>query len=301
MAAPWRDALKRAGAALPADKAAVQQPGSASDPDAASIDLASLSPQLAALLGEREQLQSKMAALTGATDRTSTADPRYEVAPMAERRAEFRRWADARDERRGPAKREPERTRAVAAKPVESKQAGVASVAGRMMAAKAKVADAEPALRQTPGEKAGGGGTPFDAQSFVEAHDAARTLFASPTKKPRPSGDSSGLLDRAIDRWAEIRDKSRMTETALDKARRAIPDDWQRRAKAAIPILSEPDGYADRAKKLLTVAVGSVDQLTELADKMRDVRALKAADEANDDARRERALAKLQAKRREDS
>lgn len=286
---------------MPSGGSTAPQPGSAGGPAAASIDPASVSPQLAALLGEREQLQSTMAALTGAEDRNSTADPRYAVAPMAERRADFRRWADARDERRSPAKREPDRTRPVAAKPDERKPAGIESVAGRMMAAKAKVGDVAPALRPTPGETAGSGGTPFDPQAFAEARDAGRALFAAPKEKPRASGDSSGLLDRAIDRWAEIRDKSRMTETALDKARRAIPDDWQRRAKAAIPVLSKPDGYAERAKKLLTVAVGSVDQLTELADKMRDVRELKAADEANDDARRERALAKLQAKRREDA
>ncbi|RSV40655.1 hypothetical protein CA233_09555 [Sphingomonas sp. ABOLD] len=276
------------------------QPASAIAPNAASIDPTTVSPHLAALLKEREQLQAKMAALTGAVDGVGTSDPRYAVAGMAERRADFQRWADARDARRSLVKRDIGRPRPAGAQPDADKPAGIDSVAGRMMAPRAKALHVAPALRPTPGETAGGGGTPLDAQAFAEARDAARALFAPPGETSRPSNDRSGLLDRAIDRWAEMRDKSRMAETALGKARRAIPDDWQRRAKAAIPALSEPKGYAERTRELLTVAVGSIDQLTELADKMRDVRELKAADEAHDDARRERALAKLQAKRREE-
>jgi hypothetical protein len=71
-----------------------------------------------------------------------------------------------------------------------------------------------------------------------------------------------------------------------------------------VPALGEGDSYDRRMKELLKVAVGSIDHFSEQSDKLRalarDVRELREADAANDDARRDRAIERLKAKR-EDS
>lgn len=92
-------------------------------------------------------------------------------------------------------------------------------------------------------------------------------------------------------------------EAALRRAEDAIPRDWQERARERIPGLGRLDPYVREAARLLRVAVGTVDEIGEKADQLRDMarsaRELKEADEAGDEARRERALSRLQARRDE--
>lgn len=329
MAAPWRDALKRGKAPLPPERRA----GAGAAPSSApAIDPASVSPGLAALVKEREALQASIDAVRAGGAATG-GDPRFAVAPLAERRAEMRRWTDSRDARgagfaervaRAPTEQGLDRPRA--AKNSAADQ--IRSIAGRMLGGlDPRATPAPPALRATPGETPGGGGTPAATDAFSAARDAARPLFnedaarrrraapepSRPRRRPeeeqsrprRASGDpdSSGFLDRAFDRWERVRDKPRQVNAALDRARRAIPDDWAERAQRAVPALGKGDGYDRRMKSLLKVAVGTIDQVGEQSDKLRtlarDVRELRAADAANDEARRERAIERLKAKREE--
>ena len=60
-------------------------------------DVADLPEALAALLGERRQLEERMAALTGDAGAPTTSDPRFPVTPLAERRRQDADWAQRRD------------------------------------------------------------------------------------------------------------------------------------------------------------------------------------------------------------
>ncbi|PSJ38823.1 hypothetical protein [Allosphingosinicella deserti] len=332
MAAPWRDALKRGKAPLPPERRAGAGVATSSAP---AIDPASVSPGLAALVKEREALQASIEAVR-AGGAAPGGDPRFAVAPLAERRAEMRRWTDSREargagsaERAGRAARAP--TDQSTDRPRHARNSAadqIRSIAGRMLGGlDPRATPAPPALRATPGETPGGGGTPAATDAFSAARDAARPLFnadAAPRRRAAPepsrprrraeeeqsrprraSGDpgSSGILDRAFDRWEKVRDKPRQVDAALDRARRAIPDEWAERARRAVPALGKGDGYDRRMKALLKVAVGTIDQVGEQSDKLRnlarDVRELRAADAANDEARRERAIERLKAKREE--
>lgn len=311
MAVSWRDALKQA-AAPPAPPA---RP--------AAIDPAAVSPALKALLDERKRMEAGMAGLTG----QATSDPRFAVAPLAQRRAELARWSASRDAARPtPQPRTPEWQRAVSkpgapdplpadrsaggrmpaepvaadrpSKPVDRPTADKStadrlgadrSVAGRMLAALA-----EPALRDTPGGTPGG--TAASADAFTTLRDAVRAAARQ---------DPSGFTARAFDRIPDAVAKPRKAEEALDRAKKAIDSDWRGRARALVPDLVKELPFSPKVKEALKVAVGSVDDLTDraerLRDTLRDARELKAADEAGDDRRRDRALERLKAKRQEDA
>lgn len=60
-------------------------------------DVADLPEALTALLGERRQLEERMAALTGDAGAPTTSDPRFPVTPLAERRRQDADWAQRRD------------------------------------------------------------------------------------------------------------------------------------------------------------------------------------------------------------
>ena len=255
-----------------------------------------------------------MAGLTGAGD---GSDPRFAVTPLAQRRAELARWAAARDAARPVAKApEPVRAgrapgeadpvppdRSVAARPLAEScplERSPAerilvdrSVAGRMLEAFAPPR-ADPPLRATPGE--GPGGTPTRSDAFAALRDASRREPAR--------GDASGFTERAFDRIATTVAKPLKGEEAIARAKKAIPDDWRERARKMVPTLDD-SSYAKRAKKLLRVDVGSLEELADRAEKLRDtlrdVRDLKAADEAGDDKRRDRALERLKTKRQEEA
>lgn len=318
MAAPWRDALKH-GAATPA----VARPAA----PVPAIDLAAVSPALAGLIREREALQSSIDAITG----KAAADPRFVVAPLAERRAEIQRWADGRDARRAnaPTPEIPKPpTEPARVPPRREVPPPERSFAGRMLGGldpRTVPLSPPPALRPTPGETPGGGGTPGSADAFVLARNSARDRAAllRPATRPeseperprrraapepaRPQGskspDEAEMLERAFERWDTLRDKPRQAQQMLQRARRAIPDEWAERAKRAVPALGKADPYLRRADKLLGVAVGSVDEFGQQSDKLRslarDVRELREADEAKDEARRDRAIERLKAKRQE--
>lgn len=290
MTEPWRDALRRG--ALPAGAGATSAaPDDAPVPDPVGPDLtapdpATLSPALAALISQRESLQAGVAALTGG----NPADPRYAVAPMAARRAELERWATARDRPR------PTDSGRSSTAPTPTPETGL--LTGLM----------PPPLRPTPGEAVPAGRPPVDPRAWMTAR-GADAPDSAPIDRRAPSPSVGDALDRRLARARDLVSRSRaagtIAERALDAARDAIPSDWLARAEDRIPGLGRADPYVRETARKLTVAVGSIDELTSKADQLREmasnVRDLREADAANDDARRDRALDRLRARRAEES
>jgi hypothetical protein len=133
MATDWRDIIRRGSPAAPqADPIAPPQ-----------------TPAMARLLAERSALEARMAALTG-KDNNAT---RYPVTPLAQRRAEHRRWEDNREEAR--------RKTAVEPRP----------------APRAQPAPRAPATPAPPP-----GGTPVDPRRWYARRDAQVT---NPAPRPR--------------------------------------------------------------------------------------------------------------------
>ena len=316
---PWRDALRRAAGTAQVLRAV--SAGSAGTSSAArgipsSFAPSTVSPRLAELIAERERLQAGVAAHTGG----GTADPRYAVAPMSHRRAEFARWSDIRNSR--------------------NPQPNPATPSLRPTPA-----ITDPALRATPGESIPSGSVPTDPRQWMAARDAAgervgvvrdaaaswrdigralravgdagnhnaspgalESLASSGAERPRLAGYEQGdPLERRLARARDLVSRSRKAgaaaQRALDKARTAIPDDWVERARERIPGLGRADPYIRESARKLSVVVGTIDELTTKADQLREmaqsVRELQEADATNDDARRDRALDRLKARRAE--
>lgn len=304
MATPWKDALKAADA-----------PRAAAAPAPTAIDLAMLSPQLSALAEERQRLETRMAALAQGNEGPATSDPRFVVAPFAERRADHRAWercrergraqkADAPDARQPrPASREPDDaggSRIGRNNRSNDAQPPVRDNADRDDAARAAGPEAQPrrrapqpALRETPGERVIDADRPPPARADDDTVPWRRLM---PPDLPDPIMRLSMLRE-------QLREQLRDKVPAIDRVRNAIPDDWRRRAREAVPALGEGDTYARRAEELLSVATGTLDEIGEQSDKLRslaaDVRELRASDEAGDDARRRKALDRLRARKQE--
>ncbi|KSB89704.1 hypothetical protein AS593_01370 [Caulobacter vibrioides] len=137
--------------------------------------------------------------------------------------------------------------------------------------------------------------------------DAGRAL-RDPAERPRAATVSDPLdrrLAKARDMVSRGRKAYAAAERALDGARDAIPSDWVERARERIPGLGRADPYVRETARKLSSYVGELADFGEKADRLRemasDVRELKEADEARDDARRDRALERLKAKRSEES
>lgn len=144
------------------------------------------------------------------------------------------------------------------------------------------------------------------AESGRALRDAGRALR---TPEDRPRNGPGDPLDRRLERARDMVSRGRKAyaaaERSLDAAREAIPRDWVERAREKIPGLGRADPYVRETARKLAVVVGTIDELTDKADQMRemarDVRELREADESHDDARRERALEKLKAKRADEA
>lgn len=137
--------------------------------------------------------------------------------------------------------------------------------------------------------------------------DAGRAL-SDPAERPR-AATATDPLDRRLAKARDMVSRGRKAyaaaERALDSARDAISSDWVERAREKIPGLGRADPYVRETARKLSSYVGEVADFAEKADRLRemasDVRELKEADEARDDARRDRALERLKAKRSEES
>lgn len=230
MTPPWQDRLARtrAGAATSTQQQApTEAPARPTLPSADT--LTRLAPGLRPLLEERAALERQMAQWTGGT---GTDDPRYHVAPMAQRRAELARWAAPRDRHRE------------ASVPMP--------VPAPVMARVRRPVNPAPPLRKTAGEAVPEGRVPLDPV-----------------------------------RWSSLRDTWTRT--------------WREKRPPAPQLPVPDDPYLRDTARKLAVTTGSLDDIGEKSDRLRRqaraLRGLAAADEAGDEARRDRALERLQARR----
>jgi hypothetical protein len=314
-------------------------PGASGAAAAPSLDrLAETAPGLSRLLAERQALEQQMAALTGG----DPADPRYAVEPLDRRRAALNAWGAGRDAARA-SRRSPDAAfaavapplgppplRATAAEQLRGTSADqFRSTPGELPAALRPTAPAndDPPLRalerlieRAPASRRERSDRASDDPPLGEAGrrlgeagralaDLGRAAAARPDAaepaRPRSSADPlDRRLARARDMAGRARRIAQASERALDGARDAIPNDWQERARERIPGLGRADTYVRETLRKLQVAVGTVDEIGQKADRLRslarDMRELKEADEANDEARRERAIERLKARRQED-
>lgn len=321
MPLPWQDKLaqtKAAAASGGTAEATAARPAARPAASQTPVDLARLAPGLSKLVDERAAIEQQISALTGG----GQADPRYAVAPMANRRAEFTRWSAARDAA----------TAALPQRPTDPAQSRIPGFP-------------DPALRATPGEAVPAGSVPAQADRWSVARDAGRRILGGARDTGNGVGDirrgadrvvdsgrrladagrglsdagralgavgaargSGDPLDRSLERARDIAGRGRRAydaaARALDAARDMIPRGWETRIQDTIPGLGRADPYVRETARKLSVVVGELEEIGEKADRLREtassVRELKAADEANDDARRDRALARLQGKRAED-
>lgn len=336
---PWKDALRRAKAPpMSAAAAAAASRASASRPQGGvGADPAALSPNLARLMAERQALEARMSALTG---QGGLGDPRYAVTPLDQRRAELERWGATRDAIRAmamprvdphPAALPPAlrgtAADAMRATPGESLRGTpgeqVRPTPGDLTPdlrrfSPTEVFERATSQREAPWERiaARRESDPLAEPSrrlasLGEAgrglRDAGRALRGVGERPVAAS--ASDPLDRRLARARDMVSRGRRAydaaERALDSARDAIPSDWLERARERIPGLGRADPYVRETARKLTVAVGELADFADKAERMRemasDVRELKEADEARDDARRDRALERLKAKRSEDA
>ncbi|OYX78005.1 MAG: hypothetical protein B7Y82_05550 [Sphingomonadales bacterium 32-65-25] len=159
---------------------------------------------------------------------------------------------------------------------------------------------------QDDGPPLGEAGRPLGAAGRQLA-EAGRSLGSAGRQADPPRGSSGDPLDRRLARARDMAARARRTldnsERALDAARDAIPGDWQERARERIPGIGKADHYVREAARKLSTLAGAIDDIGSKADRLRglarDMRELKEADAANDEARRERALDRLKARRQE--
>jgi hypothetical protein len=334
---PWKDALRRAKspAPAPAPARAAASPSRGPSPCA---DPAALSPNLARLMAERQALESRMAQLTG---QGGLGDPRYAVTPLDQRRAELERWGAGRDAARSTVAPRPDphppvlppalrgtAADALRATPGEGLRATpgeqVRPTPGGLPPDLRRLAPSEiferpaPSPREAPWERIAArreaGSSTEPSRRLASLADAGRGLrdagraLQGVGERPRAASPSDPLdrrLARARDMVSRGRRAYAAAERALDGARDAIPADWIERARERIPGLGRADPYVRETARKLSVAVGELADYAEKADRLRemasDVRELKEADEARDDARRDRALERLKARRSEES
>jgi hypothetical protein len=186
----WSDIARRHGSLAPADAAHPPQgPVRPRSPAAASMPAVSVPVgSLDALLKERRMLEARMQkAVTGGAGAVDPRDAlRFQVAPMAERRAEIARWAAPRDTRKRDGSGEEAIPEPRATRLVQGSHAAVARdglpLRDRMRENQPDASGPVLPLRATPGETAGG--TPTGAAGFLSRRGAA-------LRKPRVGADDA--------------------------------------------------------------------------------------------------------------
>jgi hypothetical protein len=283
---PWRDRLARArSGAENVGPPAVALPDPSEPPKAPAAPadvLASAAPALAMLLAEREELEARMAALT---DPGGSQDPRYPVAPMAERRAEYRRWETAREAfratRAAPAMPEPRRAEAVTRS--EQPRPADRDDAARLPPLRAKtdrVAEPRDRIRREAPLR--------DVTAALRDVTATNPLARFATELDDAKARVSELFS------GDVPFHDRLVAT------------WRERGRALVPQLpgrAAADPYLRDMGRKLGVETGTIAEIGARSEGLREtalaIRELREADEARDETRRERALGRLRQRRAE--
>lgn len=321
--ATWQDLQRKqarsGAAAAPATSATAAQAAlSAPGPQAA---VPAISPRLQALMAERQRLEGRMSSLMGTGDSRDAA--RFSVAPAAQRRAEAQQWQTQRESAREAQRavlsqrREAQRSRRdeTPGQPAPAGRGGSLPEPGtptsptawsRLRDARRGLRQAEDALSSTDaldGRKLDRAlDSALDRQPGLSTEDRARAKSQARDALAGVTAPLRGALDEPKRKVQEVSQRVRDALAAGDRIER----NWQsRRDAVGGPDLSRvAQSYEQRRHRLLEVATGSVAQLAERMDGLRQVlqqrRADSKAQEREDEARRERALARRQQRREEE-
>jgi hypothetical protein len=310
----WKNALRLAGTAPEPAEPVTQaglaaggmtEPGGGAEPamaeatrlaEQAASQLETLAPELHRLQGERRELESRLRALTGEAAVAQPHGRQWPVATLRERIAEQRVWDTERTQQRD--------RRAVQRPASGSLSTGSPSAAGSALPRSERP---EPVVRT--------GATPVSAATWLQRRDRMPrdepTVGTARAPDPAPlawdrrrSSDADASparpqKDRRLD-VGPLQDLVRqdLREALKRKAREKTAAAWKERVRRAVP----EDTTRDRAlSRALQVDVGSLDDLAQRLDHMRD-QAKEARDAAElalsrDQARRDRALENLRARR----
>lgn len=290
MAGPsWRDVERRQAGARPA--AAAPVPGRVAPLRAP--ELGAVSP-LGKLMAQREALEQRMQTLTG----EAPPDPRtaalYQVRPMAERRAEFDAWQMQREreaqrarsgliERRSAERGEPASERRTA--PGEQEALEEPSLRATRGEAgpplRGTAADRDPRRRPSPADEARSGlsglrdklGNLDRALGDADRQLAERGMNREREDLARMKKDmgldrilsGAGKLDSMLERGAP-------SAKSPERAERVIEDDWLKRRDAigGQDMESYQRGFKERAARLFGVDTGTIDQVGERLQRLRE-------------------------------
>lgn len=280
------------------------------------------SPRLQALMAERQRLEGRMSSLVGGADPRDAA--RFAVANAGTRRAEAQQWQaqreagrDALTQRRQAQRNqaEPERSARRGGPLPEPGTPTSPSAWSRLRDGRLNEARdaAQRGLRQA--QDALSSTDALDGRKLDRALDSAldRQPGLSPEDRARAKSQARDALGTAAAPLRGALDEpKRKAQQGLARAREVldagarIERNWQSRRDA----IGGPDlnrvaqSYEQRRHRLLEVATGSVAQLAERMDGLRQVlqlrRAIDKAQERADEDRRERALARRQQRREEE-
>lgn len=270
-------------------------------------------------MAERQRLEGRMNSLVGSADGRDAA--RFSVAPAAARRAEAQQWQAQREAGREAlvSRRLAQRSRSDEAPSATRREATPTNEPGTPTSpgAWARLRDARTGAQRALGQvdQALASTDALDGRKLDRALDKALDKQPGLSTEDRARAKSQArdaLAGAAAPLRGALDEPKRKAQQVLGRARDAlaagerIERDWQSRRDA----IGGPDlarvaqGYEQRRHRLLEVATGSVAQLAERMDGLRQVlqqrRADHKAQEREDEARRERALERRQQRREEE-
>lgn len=318
--ATWQDLQRKQArsAAVAAPAAPTFAPLAAPNAPGPQAAVPASSPRLQALMAERQRLEGRMSSLVGTGDSRDAA--RFGVAPAAQRRAEAQQWLTQREaltSRRLAQRNRREEPGHPASTPsrdgTEVPEPGTPTSPSAWSRLRDARQGAQRALRQV--DQALASTDALDGRKLDRALDSAldRQPGLSTEERARAksqardalSGVAAPLRGALDEPKRKVQEVSQRARDALAAGER-IERDWQSRRDAiGGPDLSRvAQTYEQRRHRLLEVATGSVAQLTQRMDGLRQVlqlrRAIDKAQERADEDRRERALARRQQRREEE-
>jgi len=226
-------------------------PGGDARPDPASV-----SPNLAGLFVQQDQLRQNMAVLSGQeADLTDRDAARFALQSRQERVADYERWL-ARQDRRG------ERSRA-ASRPGHERR------------------------RRAPRRT----GPTFRGRELQEAGTPPRSSLDRP-RTSEPPAERNGLRDELRSLDNPLRDRLRVPDPrqAIDLRKNKVVDDWTKKRDQARQRTEEIRSYKERSTQILDLLEGGSGSLEERAERALEKLTEKKMAEAKDEARRQRAV-----------
>ena len=260
----WRDVIGVAGPGTPA-------PAPASP---------ALPPQLQRLMQERQALEQRMSTLIGGADEDPRTAALYQVQPMADRIAAHRAWQSGRDSK----------TAAASAASANRRRADSDAATDRLDNRTAGTRADAPPLRPTAAERPRRRRRRLtESDEFLAAREAVGSVgrqFRDAQDRLSTDGDpaSREALDRAMrdtgadklmrgaDKLDRLLDRAATTEAAPERAKRVIEDEWSKRRDqiGGADLSRYARGFEARNDRLLGVETGSVADMQERSERLRE-------------------------------